>query len=384
MSITITNSQYFKDGVEQTVSSNKCYAGMRSSSGVWSRYAMMLTCTTTKPLYEVTLTITGVSGEDNTDGTKYLGMYVTATKDNTYLTEKTGGDTKIRFSKTCVNGGSWTDSGATTKAIGIVTKDIPAGTFYIYIVPYQTTNYHSYSAIRSINNESVAPIVTGKKQGSLSAGNGLTFYSGSPFVNGATANMREVTDYFQIGGGNKRYVEDDNIYEGSGHFQEVIDYYSYRTKIKLTLTSTSKIIVNLNFDGSPSLSRFMAGISKTNIDVIGDICGSGGHHFSSTLEPDIIEEINPIGSTAGSSVTLSFTNVFEAGTYYIYLVPVATEISYAKGIITDTTIDVEQTGTLVYIDNGSSWDAYEVYIDNGTSWDRCSVFIDNGTEWVPY
>ena len=36
---------------------------------------------------------------------------------------------------------------------------------------------------------------------------------------------------------------------------------------------------------------------------------------------------------------------------------------------------------LVYIDNGSSFDAYQVYIDNGTAWDLHIPFIDNGTVW---
>lgn len=39
---------------------------------------------------------------------------------------------------------------------------------------------------------------------------------------------------------------------------------------------------------------------------------------------------------------------------------------------------------LVYIDNGSSWDAYQVYIDNGSSWDRYIPYIDNGSGWDMY
>lgn len=41
-------------------------------------------------------------------------------------------------------------------------------------------------------------------------------------------------------------------------------------------------------------------------------------------------------------------------------------------------------GGYVYIDNGSSWDKYEVYIDNGTSWDKYQVYIDNGSSWDLY
>lgn len=36
---------------------------------------------------------------------------------------------------------------------------------------------------------------------------------------------------------------------------------------------------------------------------------------------------------------------------------------------------------LVYIDNGNSFEAYQVYIDNGTSWDQYVPYIDNGTSW---
>lgn len=39
---------------------------------------------------------------------------------------------------------------------------------------------------------------------------------------------------------------------------------------------------------------------------------------------------------------------------------------------------------LVYIDNGSSLDAYHCYIDNGTSWDLMIPYIDNGSGWDMY
>lgn len=41
----------------------------------------------------------------------------------------------------------------------------------------------------------------------------------------------------------------------------------------------------------------------------------------------------------------------------------------------------EEYAGLVYIDNGTGWDAYAVYIDNGTSWERYIPYIDNGTGW---
>ena len=43
----------------------------------------------------------------------------------------------------------------------------------------------------------------------------------------------------------------------------------------------------------------------------------------------------------------------------------------------------EKTG-LVYIDNGSGWEAYEIWIDNGTSWDLYIPYIDDGVAWQQY
>lgn len=41
----------------------------------------------------------------------------------------------------------------------------------------------------------------------------------------------------------------------------------------------------------------------------------------------------------------------------------------------------EESNNFIYIDNGSSFDAYEIYIDNGTSWDLYQAYIDNGSGW---
>ena len=39
---------------------------------------------------------------------------------------------------------------------------------------------------------------------------------------------------------------------------------------------------------------------------------------------------------------------------------------------------------LLYIDNGTSLELYQVYIDNGSSWDLYIPYIDNGTSWDMY
>lgn len=159
--ITITKAQYYKNGAEQTVSNDRIYAGMHLSNSVWTRYVALLTCQTTAPISQLTLTITQ-AGTDNTDAQAYFGMYVTTTKNDDYLTTTRGGETKLRFSKSCVDNGSWESvvSGSNKNAEGTVTKNIPTGTFYIYIVPYPTTNYHSYSSIYSLEASS-CPTISG-------------------------------------------------------------------------------------------------------------------------------------------------------------------------------------------------------------------------------
>lgn len=165
MGVTITSEQLYKDGVAQTTpivdgSQKFTYAGMKSENNAWLRYVLLLTCNTTAPISSLTLTITHC-GTDNTNAAKHFGMYVVTAKDDAYLTSTTGGETKLRFGSSCTDGGSWGSVSPVTKAIGTVTKNIPTGTFYIYIVPYQETNYHSWSTINSIQVATGAPTVEG-------------------------------------------------------------------------------------------------------------------------------------------------------------------------------------------------------------------------------
>ena len=46
-----------------------------------------------------------------------------------------------------------------------------------------------------------------------------------------------------------------------------------------------------------------------------------------------------------------------------------------------TEVIPKKEGGLVYIDNGTTFVAYQVYIDNGTSWDLYIPYIDNGSSW---
>lgn len=92
----------------------------------------------------------------------------------------------------------------------------------------------------------------------------------------------------------------------------------------------------------------------------------------------------------------------EAGTYSSITLPTATRpghtfhgwstsISDSSGItgsyvpsgnITLYAVWVWESNGLVYIDNGTSFDAYTIWIDNGSSWDQYIAYIDDGTQWV--
>lgn len=78
------------------------------------------------------------------------------------------------------------------------------------------------------------------------------------------------------------------------------------------------------------------------------------------------------------------------GKYIVIVQSQARGTSYGyKGIYCNATngypkITFNYTQGLVYIDNGSGWDAYEVYIDNGSSWVKYMPYIDNGSSWDLY
>jgi hypothetical protein len=72
--------------------------------------------------------------------------------------------------------------------------------------------------------------------------------------------------------------------------------------------------------------------------------------------------------------------------YYLWIFPSSEEgwCYYNAATITTKTVTTTGGAGLVYIDNGTGWDAYQVYIDNGTTWDLHMPYIDNGSSWDLY
>lgn len=70
--------------------------------------------------------------------------------------------------------------------------------------------------------------------------------------------------------------------------------------------------------------------------------------------------------------------------YYFWIFSNSAKSTLHYSHFYDTTskaITVTGGAGLVYIDNGSGFDAYQIYIDNGTGWDLYTPYIDNGTTW---
>lgn len=71
-------------------------------------------------------------------------------------------------------------------------------------------------------------------------------------------------------------------------------------------------------------------------------------------------------------------------TYYLWLFPSTTYWGLFNWTSAVASAEVIGAQGVVYIDNGTGFDAYQVYIDNGESWDLYIPYIDNGTEFVLY
>lgn len=64
----------------------------------------------------------------------------------------------------------------------------------------------------------------------------------------------------------------------------------------------------------------------------------------------------------------------------------ATEAEYAPGASYTANADITlyavwEAQGLVYIDDGTGFEPYQVWVDNGSSWEQYAPFVDNGTTW---
>lgn len=71
-------------------------------------------------------------------------------------------------------------------------------------------------------------------------------------------------------------------------------------------------------------------------------------------------------------------------TYYLWIFPSTTYWGLFNWTSVAASAEVTGPQGVIYIDNGTGFDAYQVYIDNGESWDLYIPYVDDGTDFVLY
>ena len=137
--------------------------------------------------------------------------------------------------------------------------------------------------------------------------------------------------------------------------------------------------------------------SRNNIagDTIKTLSEWGTNASSGSKEYDGKFEIYK-NSTSGAKTAVTFYKSFPAGTHYIYIwsddfgtinSPVQSNVmtvgwqNTSGAFPFSATYEEAFVSGVVYIDNGTSFDAYEIWIDNGAKWERYVAYIDNGSSW---
>lgn len=176
----------------------------------------------------------------------------------------------------------------------------------------------------------------------LESNNGATFFKA-----GKTTTSR-VVGYESLSNRIARYAFTSPA-EGSSH-QEIVFYSN-------GLGGGTKIPIRF-YIGTDENSHTNGGANST-------------YHGTLTLGSD--------GKTfTGSSDILLLPNT----TYYIWFFPSSTAYGYYAWYGEGTsTLTTSGGGGVIYIGNGSSYDAYQVYIGNGSSWDLCIPYVGNGSSW---
>ena len=202
-------------------------------------------------------------------------------------------------------------------------------------------------------------------------------------------------------------TENSSAYAGSA-----TGYY-YTTKITFKTPS---------FSGTPGSITFKLAMSQfvgTSVNLRYAICSSDANKasycntFSAVSDANLIiaGTANITGLTTGLSaselykeITINASELASNKTYYLFLWSSTSEATNPKcvviqpqGAYLDANTKVNHTisitvgsggdggqSGLVYIDNGTSFEAYQVYIYNGSGWDLYIPYIDNGSGWDAY
>lgn len=191
MAITVTGATIYKyNPSSKTLTSESTPAQSGSvyfyRAGYYTgdncRYSTLLTCTTTTAITNLSITLY-TAGWDGTTAARPLGVFVVKSKNDNYLKTTDGGDGIIRFAyeytgTSNIGSASSSSHSKTNLIFKTSSKVIPANsTFYIYIVPYNSTNgsYSTfYDAVKTSGTNTKAQLT-----GSVSLNGSAYIYDGS-------------------------------------------------------------------------------------------------------------------------------------------------------------------------------------------------------------
>ena len=147
MAITITSEKvYYKGSLQGSPPGGSGYTyGKAGGDGYSGSFCTVYQLKTTTPISNFTFKAKYIN--DNTSSSKYLGVYVTDTANSAYHNCYGGQNgitthTYFRIGWSCTNKGSFVSSTSGWGTSIVTGLSIPAGTFYVYLFPYQalTTN----------------------------------------------------------------------------------------------------------------------------------------------------------------------------------------------------------------------------------------------------
>jgi len=150
-----------------------------------------------------------------------------------------------------------------------------------------------------------------------------------------------------------------------------------------TINITLRVLKNGN-NSNPTL-RWALATSDANrdqyINTISEITNASDP-FQIANGTHTFESISSGGTD--SIITINTQNAKPSTTYYLYLWGYESGNWLTVYYPNTHSITVNYSGGIIYIDNGSEFEAYLVYIDNGTDWDLYIPYIDNGNNWDMY
>lgn len=155
MAITLISEKvYYKGSLQGSPPSDAVPYGKAGGDGYGSAFCTRYELKTTTPISKFTMK--AFCFNDNTGSSKYLGVYVTPTANSAYHNCYGGKSgitthTYLRFGWSCTDKGSFTsisggDSYGSPGQAVVTGLAIPAGTFYVYIYPYQALTSNTQSS----------------------------------------------------------------------------------------------------------------------------------------------------------------------------------------------------------------------------------------------